>query len=279
MSNPSRQYSFLHNENGFSISLIEGHSLIQELSQIHNIGPHALNYYRSTVLSSLQMLNFLKPGENLGFYIDSEEPYYRFKIEISNNGQLRTLLLPEDFEDFPTKLTGNCRLNKMSPGHEPYSSILDFTEHPVKNLINEVLEKSYQTKSKIIISDDCSSSIMVTKLPPTNINKKIEDFDDLSLEDIIKKFDKLIKAALLIPDADVKTMEELFSQAGLTYLGSKEVRFHCPCSHERMVENLFTLSEKDREHIFQKRPVIETRCDYCNTVYEIKKEEIIKPLH
>ena len=50
------------------------------------------------------MVNFLKPGESLGFYIDSEEPYFRFKIELSNTGTFRTLLLPEEFENFPDKI-------------------------------------------------------------------------------------------------------------------------------------------------------------------------------
>ncbi len=82
MESISRQYSFICNKNGFTISVIEGNSLINNISKMHNIGPHALNFYRKTVLSSLQMVNFLKPGENLGFYIDSEEPFFRFKIEL-----------------------------------------------------------------------------------------------------------------------------------------------------------------------------------------------------
>ena len=90
----SRQYSFINNENGFTISFINGQQLISELTTIHNIGPKAIEYYQKSVLSSLQMVNFLKPGESLGFYIDSEDPFYRFKIEIGQAGSYRTLLLP-----------------------------------------------------------------------------------------------------------------------------------------------------------------------------------------
>ena len=120
---------------------------------------------------------------------------------------------------------------------------------------------------------------MLPKLPPSNVNKKIEDFDDLTIQEIEEKFNDLIQAALLIPNADVKTMEELFSTKELSYIGSKEVRFDCPCSKERMVENLFTLPEKDRNEIFIDKETIETRCDYCNTIYEIHREEILKALH
>lgn len=275
----SRQYSFINNQHGFTISLIEGHQLLEELGQIHNIGPIAADFYKKTVLSSLQLINFLKPGENLGFYIDSDEPYYRFKIEISHNGSLRTLLLPEEFDNPPTKLTGKCRIHKIYSNREPYTSILEFTDHPVEELVNEVMDKSYQTKSHILVSEDCSSTLMITKLPPSNIDKKIEDFDDLTIEQIQEKFSDLINAALLIPELDVAQAEELFSHQGLNYIGSKEVKFSCPCSRERMVENFFTLSKADRTEIFQNQSKVEIRCDYCNTIYEIKKDEVMQDLH
>jgi molecular chaperone Hsp33 len=279
MKNASRQYSFISNSHGFTISVIEGESLMSEISKIHNIGPYALDYYTKTVLSSIQMLNFLKPGENLGFYIDSEEPYFRFKIELHNSGSLRTLLLPEEFDDFPTRITGKCRIHKIISGKAPYTSIIELNNKPIELVVNEVMDQSYQTKSKIIMNPNSMSSLMLTKLPPSNMNKKIEDFDDLSMQEIEAKFNDLIQAALLIPNADIKIMEELFSAKGLTYIGSKEVSFNCPCSKDRMIENLFTLPEKDRHEIFIDKKSIETRCDYCNTIYEIHKQEILKELH
>ncbi len=279
MENVSRQYSFICNQNGFTISVIEGEALMNAINKIHNIGPHALDYYRKTVLSSMQMVNFLKPGENLGFYVDSEEPFFRFKIEIHNSGAMRTLLLPEEFDDFPTEITGKCRIHKMVAGKEPYTSILELEKKPVQEIVNEVMEKSYQTKSKIIMLPNSNSSLMLTKLPPSNVNKKVEDFDDLSLEQIEEKFQNLINAALTIPNATVKDMDDLFSTKDLLYIGSKEVKFHCPCSHERMVGNLLTLPKQDQEGIFSDKDSVETRCDYCNTIYEIKKEEVLKELH
>ncbi|MBT4792319.1 MAG: Hsp33 family molecular chaperone HslO [Halobacteriovoraceae bacterium] len=275
----SRQYSFINDENGFTISLIDGHELIKTLAKIHNIGPNALDYYRKTVLSSLQMINFIKPTESLGFYIDSEDPFYRFKIEMSNSGTLRTLLLPEEFEDLPHQLTGKCRITKIMQDTNPYTSILDFTDHPVENLVNEVMEKSYQTNSKIITDKTYSTSLMLTKLPSSNIDKKIETFEDISLDKIEQKYHQIIQAALLLPAHSIEDYVQLFNTAGFSYLGSKEVKFHCPCSKERMIDNIFTLRKEDREDLFSDRSVIETRCDYCNSVYDIQKNEIIKNLH
>jgi molecular chaperone Hsp33 len=274
----SRQYSFINNKYGFTLSLIEGHTLIDDISKIHNIGDFAREFYQKTVLSTQQLVNFIKPGESLGFYIDSESPYFRFKIEMSQNGSLRTLLLPEEFDDFPKTFTGKCRITKIFAQKSPYTSILEFNDHPIENIVNEVMEKSYQTNSFILTSEDVASSLMITKLPPTNINKKIEDFEDISIKNCQKQFKDLISSALKLKSTTVAQAEELFVSHGFTYIGSKEIKFDCPCSKDRMISNLHSLPPAEIASLFVENPYIETRCDYCNTNYQIQKEDISKPI-
>ena len=272
------QYHFLNNINGFIFSLIKGAPLIAQIDAIHNIGPHAKDFYNRTVLSSMQMVNFLKPRESLGFYIDSEEPYYRFKVEMSSEGMMRTLLLPEEFSDFPKVFTGKCRIYKSIVGGSPYTSVLEFEKLDLDEIINQVMEQSYQTNSRILMSTDKQNSLMVTLLPPTNIDSKFEELDPLTMDKILDKYQDLFKE-ILNHDYTQKQLEELTESQGCVYLGSKEMNFHCPCSKERMIENLFTLTEDDRDHVFAENDPVEIRCDYCNTLYYIGSEEFTKPVH
>ncbi len=270
----SKQYSFINNTHGFSISFIEGHAAMGQISKIHNIGPYAYDFYHKTLLSSLQMINFIKPNERLGFYIDSEEPYYRYKVEISPDGHYRTLLLPEDFDDFPTTLTGKCRISKMTPRQAPYLTVLEFKEHKLEDIVNEVIEKSYQNNALIKISEDKSNSLMIVKLPPANVNSKIEDFEDLSLKQITTQYKDLFEQLLQLKHTDVEEAEQILKDADFHYIGSKEISFHCPCSKKKMVENLFSLPKADREHIFAEKPAVEIRCDYCNSIYDVHKDDL-----
>lgn len=273
----SRQYHFINNTHGFSVSFIEGHAALEELNRIHNIGSYAFSFYQKTLMSSLQMVNFLKVNEHLGFYIDSEDPYYRFKVEISPSGTFRTLLLPEDFDDFPKSLTGKCRLSKMAVGKTPYTSILEFQDHPLEELVNEIIQKSYQIDARTLLAKDESSSLMVMKLPPSNVNKKIEDFEDLKLPQIQELYKDLFDKALALKESNLEEIVNLFEEQGFNYLGSKEIKFHCPCSKQRMADNLLSLPLKDQTELFQTQKTIEVRCDYCNSIYDVHEHDVIKP--
>ena len=264
----SFQYSFLNNLNGFTLSLIKGKYLIKDIEKIHNIGPHAREFYQKTILSSLQMVNFLKPTESLGFYIDSESPYYRFKVEMSAEGSMRTLLLPEDFSDFPTHFSGKCRVHKTIRGKSPYTSVLEFENEQLDEIINQVMEQSYQTQSRIIMSADNESSLMITLLPPTNIDSTYEELEPLEIPKIRTKYRDIFHELLNL-DLSTKELENKLEPAGFNFIGSKQVKFHCPCSKDRMIENLLTLGDEDREHIFKENNPVEIRCDYCNTIYQI----------
>lgn len=275
----SRQFSFINNKVGYTFSLLTGNTLISEITKIHNIGPNAIDFYKKTILGSAQFTNFLKPGETLGFYIDSEEPYFKFKIEMGHMGTLRTLLLPEEFDDFPSVFSGTCRINKVYANQSPYTSVIDYKNFKIEDLPNEVMDKSYQTNSRIIISEKFNNSIMITKLPPTNINKKIDEFEDINQGDFQRDFNELIKLSLNQETSDVATVEKVFSKFDFSYLGSKEIRFHCPCSLERMVDNFHKLPKEDLDDIFKEDSSVETRCDYCNTIYNIEKENILTKLH
>lgn len=270
----SRHYSFLNSKKGFSILFLEGTKLITDIYETHNVGPNASTYYKETILSAQHMLNFLKPGESLGVYIDSDEPYFRFKIEMGFQGAMRTLLLPEEFSDFPSTISGVARVSKIFPSQKPYSSIVKLDNTKADDVINKILDESYQTNSKVLISKQKDQSIMVTKMPPIDVNKEGEPEEDLSLSDFIDSYKSFIDNLFNNHYDDTEIIVNQFEGKEFNYLGSKEVKFHCPCSKNRMMTNLLNLHHNDLEEVFGGDDNLEIRCDYCNTVYDISKDDL-----
>lgn len=268
----SRLYSFLDHKNGFNIHFLEGQKLIHDLVLMHPMKGSGFAYFRDTFLGILPVIFFLKPGESLGIYLDSEDPYFRLKIETNSAGHTRTLLLPEEFNLFPMKVTGNVRITKIFPGTSPYTSVLSLKDIDSKDVINKIFSESYQTNSEVIVSEISDQSILVNKLPSMNVNSSIDE--SLSRKEYIKKNKHFIHEVFEASTDDIEKIVKMFEDNGFSYLGSRQVAFFCPCSKDRMVTNLRGLYSHDLEHLFEGKEAIDVNCDYCKKTYEITKADL-----
>lgn len=270
----SRLYSFLDHKNGYNIHFLEGQKLIHDLALLHPLKGSGFAYFRDTFLGLLPIIFFLKPGESLGLYIDSEDPYFRLKIETNSAGHTRSLLLPEEFSVFPLKITGQVRVTKMFPGSKsPYTSVLDLKEIETKDVINQIFKESYQTNSEVIISEVSDQSVMVTKLPPINTNVVIDE--SVSRKEFIKKNKGFFQNTFEEASNDIEEIVKIFEDKGFSYLGSRQIDFFCPCSHERMVLNLRGLYSGDIDSLFEDQDAVEIDCDYCKKHYSVSKPDIL----
>ncbi len=270
----SRLYSFINSKKGFTLHFLEGSKLMEEIGEIHNIGVNAKPYYAKTILTTQQMITFLKSGESLGVYIDSDEPYFRFKIETNFTGSMRTLLLPEEFEQFPNEISGAARITKIFTDSRSYTSNIELVKEKPDEIINKILKESYQTNSQVITSTNLDQSVMITKLPRVDIKRVIEDDDDIPMKEFILQHNSFITELFDKGLREIQDIVEFVEQYDFDYLHSKEVKFECPCSEERMATNLRNLSGNDLDDLFSEEEKIETRCDYCNTTYTFTKDSL-----
>lgn len=277
MLKTSRLYSFLDMKNGFALHFLDGQKLIHDLALIHNLAGQGFAYFRDMVLSGLPMISFLKPGESLGLYIDSEEPYFRLKIETSFSGHTRTLLLPEDFNQFPMKLTGKARIAKQFPGgRPPYTSVVEFEDTLGKEVINQVLITSYQANSEIFVSEAADQSFLLIKLPPVNVDSQIKD-ETPTLQEYLKSHKAFFHDIFDEHYDDVEHVVKAFEKSELSYLSSRQVELFCPCSKERMVDNMRMIYAQDPESLFNGDTHLEAKCDYCKKLYSISRDDMKSP--
>lgn len=277
MLKTSRLYSFLDMKNGFALHFLDGQKLIHDLALIHGLNGQGFAYFRDMVLSSLPMISFLKPGESLGLYIDSEDPYFRLKIETSFTGHTRTLLLPEDFNQFPMKLTGKARVAKQFPGgRPPYTSVVEFEDTLTKEVINQVLQKSYQANSELFVSEASDQSFLLIKLPPINVDLQTSD-ETPNLEEYLKSHKTFFHNIFDEHHNDVEGVVRAFERSDLAYLSSRQVELFCPCSKERMVDNMRMIYAQDPESLFNGEAHLEAKCDYCKKLYSISRDDMKSP--
>jgi len=278
----SRLFSFINQKDGFTLHFLEGQKLIHDHVLIHPIHQLSFSFYRDLILTSQLLLAFLKPDEHFGLYIDSDEPYLRYKIEMNENGLMRSLFLPENpnFQsvDELNSLTGKCRLYKMmANAKEPYVSVLNFEKIGLNDITNLILKNSYQLSSHILLSPVSDQALMISKLPQQNVDKQTteQSLEPLQYWDKIKsQFESLFSKHSCNEEDIIKEIESF----GLQYLASKEVKFKCGCSKERMVRGLWTLCQSSGiDQVFMPdEQSIETKCDYCQTTYQIARSDIVE---
>lgn len=265
MLNESRLYNFLSKDKQMSLQFLEGQKLIHDLALIHGVKTKGFAFFRDTVLSIQPMMYLLKKGDTFGVYVDSEEPYFRFKVEMSRGGQMRTLMLPHDFDQNPKNITGVLRLAKTSPGQQvPYTSIVELRNVKPKNLANIVLEKSYQVQGEVFISDTSDQSILLMNLPSEN--DKIKNIREEWMK-IQKEINEIFSKSHNNSEEIIKSFEEL----GFDHLDNQEVKFNCNCSLDRMLQGIRNLASGDLESVFHNQSEIEINCDYCLKKYKITR--------
>jgi molecular chaperone Hsp33 len=270
----SRLYSFLDHKEGFNIHFLEGQKLIHDLVLLHPMKGSGFAYFRDMFLGLMPIIFFLKPGESLGIYLDSETPYFRLKIETNSAGHTRCLLLPEEFNIFPMKISGQVRVTKIFPGGKtPYTSMMDLKEIESKEVFNQILRESYQTNSEVIVSETCDQSLMITKIPGS-ASVVVQDEGKIRKE-FIKKHQGFFHEVFEQATDDIEKIVKIFEDHGFAYLGSRQVNFFCPCSQERMVLNLRGLYANDLDHLFEGKDEIMVKCDYCRKEYHISKSDIL----
>jgi len=272
MLHESNLYSFLDENNKYILHFFEGQKLIHDLAILNDLNGKGLAFFRDAVLMFQPMIAFLKQGEGFGFYIDSNEPYFMFKIETNSLGNMRTLLLPEGFEKFPEHIIGISRLTKISgkQGENQYTTLIELNSVGLGDVANKILKDSYQVEAKIFLSEKSDQSLLLLKLPHKKGSKELNVY----WEERGSKIKNIFDQALNTGDEIKTAMEKL----DLVYLGDKEVKFKCSCSRDRMVDGVKGVigSGTPMESLFNEgKDSFEVNCDYCKTSYLITKKDLV----
>ena len=82
----SRIYTCVDESRSHALHFLEGQKLVQDMALMHQLYGSGFAFFRKICLTVQPMLCLLKQGEYFGFYLDSDEPYFRLKIELTAGG-------------------------------------------------------------------------------------------------------------------------------------------------------------------------------------------------
>lgn len=271
----SQLYTFIDEPRQYAMYFLEGQRLIRDLALLHTVRAAGFAYFRDAVLSIQPMIAFLKRGEQLGFYIDSEEPYFRLKIETGHHGDMRCVLFPDDFREFLETMNGIVRVRKLFPHNRPpYDSVIKAEALALRAIVNRVLQDSFQVNSVVRVSPVSDQSLMLHLLPPLSGKEDYEYSIEAARQrrsGIEQSLDRIFEQAL----HDDESIEHAFAGIGFRLLGKRRIRLRCGCSRQRMIENLKLVAEREEQSLFDPdQDVLELVCEYCKSKYYVSRDDM-----
>ena len=271
----SQLITFIDEQQQYALYFLEGQKLISDLALIHHLQGPGFAYFRDIILSVEPMIALLKWNEWFGFYLDSEKPSFQFKLETNTNGFLRCLLLPENFNEFPTSFQGNCRIVKKAPKQKaPYQSIVEANGLSLEGMVNRILSESYQVNSVVQVSQDSDQSALLHQLPL--LKKEEGDRSSDQFQQKLKSLKPKLYEVLL--EKGLLSTEEItqeIQQFGFKKLNQLTIKFFCPCNKDQFIQNILSLPKESRDSLFEKdTSPLEVTCEYCKTQYQISQQEL-----
>lgn len=278
----SRLYTLIDEPREFALYFLEGQRLIHDVALIHPIRGAGFAYFRDVILSVQPMIAFLKQDEQFGFYIDAERAGFRMKLETGHHGASRCMLLPEEFEQFPEALHGIVRVQKLSGVRAPYESVLEIEGLPLREIVNRVLDESYQVNAAAVVSQVGDQSLLLHQLPLLESQDDYEYSRD-RLRSVRSELRDKIEGIFARCLVDAGEIASAFGEIGFRLLADRSVRFVCACSHARVIDNLQPIFARDPAELFDPaQQSLDVKCEYCKSSYRVSRDELSRassPLH
>lgn len=162
---------------------------------------------------------------------------------------------------------------RKQPGQQPYQGVVPLVGDTVAEALEHYMASSEQLQTRLWLAADeqHSAGLLLQQLPRDGGNvspeamRQADDEDDtwtraLHLADTLKR-----EELLQTPSATL--VHRLFWQEDLIAFDPQGVRFHCPCSREKVADVLRLLGEPEVLEILSERGQVEVKCDYCNENY------------
>jgi len=172
---------------------------------------------------------------------------------------------------------------------EPYSSTVELIAGDIANDVAWYLASSEQTYSKLILTESIdqdssenpvkyAAGLLLQIMPVATL--RAAKTSNRSQEDLLIQLDAKSNPQsfidLLTQGKNIEdVMTEIFADMHLDILPlSKDVKFHCPCSLDRMLAAMKMFGEEDLRSMIADDQGAEATCHFCGAVYHADTEQL-----
>ena len=183
--------------------------------------------------------------------------------EVPEDGTMQSLLNTNDEGRFIVVLDPRRKV----PGQQTYQGIVPLEGETVAEALQHYMKASEQLDTRLWLQADgqYAAGLLVQSLPGEGGKVHESDTSD-SLARAITLAETLEPTELLSADIDT-VIHRLYWEETLIAFDPQSVRWHCPCTRERVADMLRSLGESELNDILAERGKVEVTCDFCGKPY------------
>jgi len=268
-------------------------SLTEEARQRHNLSYVATAALGRTMAAGLLFASSMKrPGSRVNIRIQGSGPLGGITVDAGLDGTVRGYVTHPEVELLPTA-DGKLDVGG-AVGHEgyvyvirdvgfgyPYSSTVELVSGEIGDDLTHYLATSEQTPSALMVGVftdsqgvSAAGGLLIQIMPKAARDETLVELLESRLS-TLTGFTSLLQAGKTIP----AIFDELLGDMGLVILPEVQmVRFHCSCTHDRVLNALKLFSEVEIQEMIQDDQGAEATCEFCSTVYHASEGELTELL-
>lgn len=228
----------------------------------------------------------LKFDGSLVLQIQGDGPIALLVVECRNDLSLRATVKMREGHDVPSDGNMQSLLNpggngrfivvldpqRKLPGQQAYQGIVPLQGDTVAEALQHYMKASEQLDTRLWLAADAdhATGMLIQRLPYHGGS----DAPALTEQNAAETWDRACALAgtikrdeLLATDIDT-LIHRLFWEETLVAFDPLAVRWHCPCTRERVASMLRTLGQEEINSILAERGQVDVACDFCGKPYK-----------
>jgi molecular chaperone Hsp33 len=251
-------------------------------AQEHHEYPPAIQRLLGELMAAAALLaSNIKFEGSLVLQIQGTGPVALLVVECQSDLGMRATVKIREGQEVPADGTMQSLLNtnnegrfivvldprRKVPGQQAYQGIVPLEGETVAEALQHYMKASEQLDTRLWLQADAQNAagLLIQGLPDHGGTATGEDGAS-TLEHAIVMAETLKPDELLNADIDT-IIHRLYWEDTLIGFEPANVRWHCPCTRERVGSMLRTLGEQEINEILAEQGSVQITCDYCGKPY------------
>ncbi|MFC0216102.1 Hsp33 family molecular chaperone HslO [Paenibacillus chartarius] len=258
--------------------------ITEEMRRRHDTSPVATAALGRTAAAALMMGAMLKGQEKLTIQIHGGGPIGKIVVDANANGEVRGYV-DNPHVDLPPNAAGKLDVagavgvdgalvvTKDLGLKEPYRGSVQLISGELAEDFTYYFAYSEQTPSAVALGVLADRDVLV-RVSGGFIIQLLPGLTDEEIGDIEQKLAAIPPVTKLLDGG--ATPEEILRQVlpDVQVLERMDIRFHCPCTKERIEQALISLGRTELQAILDEEGFAEAVCHYCNEPYRFESDDL-----